>query len=230
MVFILIFARSVLDGDIYLIFWVILGSKNRRTQLTGEIVYNGQEASLQLNLDSPIKVVHGQIGGYSKPNELVGLVKLKVDDQEYYGKVGFNVQGNDARSIYKPILEYRVPDESGAKREIKIDGQLIKETSGPQTKYTLDGIVVNLPNNENLEMSGHVQTQSQTKEIDFNLEAKDYAYVRGSLKGYDFNLEFNNKLNAFVNFILKGHIENGDTVSCIHTQLYISEILSFKLL
>ncbi|KAJ0171016.1 hypothetical protein K1T71_013215 [Dendrolimus kikuchii] len=188
------------------------GSKNRRTQLTGELVYNGQEASIQLNLDSPIKVIHAQIGGYSKPDELMGLVKVKLDDQEYYGKIGFNVQGNEARSVYKPILEYKVPDESGTKREIKIDGQLVKESSGPQTKYTLQGIVIKLPNNENLEMSGHVQTQSQTKEVDFNVVAKDYAYVRGSLKGYDFNLEFNNKLNAFVNFILKGHFEIGDTM------------------
>ncbi|XP_028026671.1 apolipophorins isoform X1 [Bombyx mandarina] len=202
------------------------GSRNRRTQLTGEVVYNDHEVGLQIALDSPIKVLHAQISAYNKPNEMVALVKAKIDNLEYYAKAGFAVQGNAQRSIYKPILEYQLAEDGGKKHEIKVDGQMVKESNGQITRYSLEGVQINLPNTEEpLQITGHAANQPQTREFDFDVAVKNFASLKGGVKGTNVNLEFENKLNPVINFKLKGIFEFTDT---IHNEIDLQYGPNFK--
>ncbi|XP_037295541.1 apolipophorins isoform X2 [Manduca sexta] len=198
------------------------GAKTRRSQLTGEAVYNENEVGVKLGLEAVGKVIYGHIWAHKKPNELVASVKGKLDDIEYSGKLGFSVQGNEHRAVYKPIFEYSLPDGSspGSKKyEVKIDGQVIRECDGRVTKYTFDGVHVNLQNAEKpLEICGSVSTVAQPREVEFDVEVKHYASLKGSWKGSDVVLAFNNQLNPKINFDLKGKFENTDSM---HNELDI---------
>lgn len=55
------------------------------------------------------------------------------------------MNGNQQRSVYKPILEYQTGQ---AKQSVQIDGQVIREVSGPTTKYKFEGIAIKLPNSQ----------------------------------------------------------------------------------
>lgn len=181
------------------------GSQNRRTHLSGELINNNDEKTLKLSLESPIKNVYGQMSYITKPNERVLLVKAKTDAMEYYAKAGFIVQGNDQRSVFKPILEYELPDEKG-KQNLKVDGQVIREVNGPATKYTLEGIKISMPSsNDVVDLNGHFNHEPKGFDMDIKGKKGDYTMLlSGSLKGSDYKLELQNTLNPYVNFRLTG--------------------------
>ncbi|XP_038219067.1 apolipophorins [Zerene cesonia] len=190
------------------------GSQNRRTQINGDVIYNPEEKTVKLSLESPIKTLHGQISFFTKPTEQALLVDAKIDSMAYYGKVGFNAQGNDRRKVWKPILEYELPDKGG-RQNLKVDGQLIQESNGPAVRYTLEGIKVNLPNsNEPVNVEGHFNYEPKVIEMDLKAKKGQHnLLLSGSLKGYDVKLEFMNTLNPYVNFKINGHFENAkDTI------------------
>lgn len=205
------------------------GSQNRRAQLTGELISNNDENTIKLALESPIKSVYGQVSYITKPNERVLLLKAKMDAIEYYAKAGFLVQGNDNRSVFKPILEYQLPDDKG-KQTLKVDGQLIREVNGPVTKYSLEGIKITLPStNEIVDLNGHLN--QEPKGYDLDLKAKKGEYnmlLSGSLKGGDYKLEFQNTLNPFVNFRLIGYFLAGETGVSKQSLPNLSFILKIK--
>lgn len=189
------------------------GSQNRRTQLSGEYVNCATEKSIKLNLDSPIKVVHGQVALYTKPSEYTVVVNGKLDAAEVYARVGFNVQGNEKRSVFRPIIEYKLPDK-GDKQTLKINGEIVREVSTPVTKYTIQGLKIDIPNsNECVDINGHLVTQPSGVELDLKAQKGEHnVLLSGSVKNKDVQLEFRNTLNPYVNFKLKGHFENGETI------------------
>lgn len=87
-----------------------------------------------------MKKLLGQLSLNTKPNDYSLVVKAQMDQISYYGRVGANIEGNDRRSVWRPILEYQFPGDG--KKNIKVDGQITKEVNGPVTKYTLDGVRV----------------------------------------------------------------------------------------
>lgn len=117
------------------------GSKNRKTAISGELVNSAEERSIFLNLESPIKNAQGRVALITNKSEYAAIVKAKLEAEEYYGKVGFNVQGNEQRSVFKPVLEYQLPGPDG-KKSLKVDGQIVKSFSGQTQKYTLEGIKI----------------------------------------------------------------------------------------
>ncbi|XP_063370071.1 apolipophorins isoform X1 [Cydia amplana] len=193
------------------------GGKSRRAQVSGELVNNQQEKTIKLALDSPIKKAGGQVSIYTKPSEYVLLVKANLDNEQYYARAGFNVQGNEQRSVFKPVAEYELPGGKG-KQSLKVDGQLVREVNGPKSKYTLEGIKISLPNNEVVDITGHYVHEPNSCEIDLKAKKGEHNVILGgSLKGHDFKLEFQNTLNAFVNFKASGHTEWSESV--IHNDL-----------
>ncbi|XP_049881562.1 apolipophorins [Pectinophora gossypiella] len=190
------------------------GSKNRRTSVSGELTNNNEEKSVKLQIESPIKTLYGEVAYINKPNERVAFVKAKLDAEEYYAKAGFIVQGNNKRSVYKPIVEYQVPGEKG-KHSLKVDGQLVREVNGPATKYTLEGIKITLPSsNEVVDVNGHFNEEPKCLEVDLKAKKGEHnMLVSGSLKGSDVKLEFQNTLNPYVNFKFTGHFENTESLN-----------------
>lgn len=69
------------------------------------------------------------------------MMKAQMDDAIYYGRAGVTIAGNERRSVYKPVLEYQLPGENG-KKTISVDGQITRENTGDNVKYTLDGVKV----------------------------------------------------------------------------------------
>ncbi|KAM3956905.1 retinoid- and fatty-acid binding glycoprotein apolipophorin isoform 2-T2 [Aphomia sociella] len=189
------------------------GSQNRRTQLSGDYVNSATEKSLKLSLNSPIKVVQGEVGFYSKPNEYIILVKGKLDAAEAYLKAGFNVQGNERRSVFRPVVEYQLPEKSG-KQSLKIGGEIIREVNAPVTKYTIQGVKIDLPNsNECVDINGHLTTQPNAVDLDVKAKKGEHnLLLSGSVKNKDVKLQFQNTLNPYVNFKLDGHFEVGEVV------------------
>ncbi|CAH0764921.1 unnamed protein product [Diatraea saccharalis] len=189
------------------------GSKNRRTQITGELVNNNDEKSIILSLDSPIKTLYGQASLYTSSSQYAVLLKGKVDKSEYYAKAGFAVQGNDRRSVFRPIIEYEMP-EQGGKKSIKVEGEIVRESSPPVTKYTLKGVKFHLPNAKDVvDINGQYSQLPNGMELDVKAKQGDYnCLLSGSLKGHDAKLEFQNNLNPNINFKVNGHFEFGDTI------------------
>lgn len=178
------------------------------------MINTNDEKTAKLSLESPIKTLYGQVSYITKPSERVILLKAKMDAAEYYAKAGFIVQGNDRRSVFKPIIEYQVPDKQG-KHNLKVDGQLIREVNGPVTKYTLEAIKVTLPNsNDVVDLNGQFIQEPNGMELDLKAKKGEHnILIDGSVKGPDVKIEFQNTLNPYINFKLIGHFENGETVS-----------------
>lgn len=183
------------------------GAKSGRAQLNAEYVYNQQEMGVLLSLNSPIKVISGQATFYRKPNEMTFVVKGKYDKNDIYGKVGFNIQGGGSRKVYKPVAEYQMPGEKD-KHNIAISGQVVEQVDNGRTKYSIENIKIDLPNvKDPICIDGHFAT-SENREVDFDTTVKDLATLKGSVKKNDVFVEFQNKLNPYINFRLKGHFEN----------------------
>lgn len=137
------------------------------------------------------------------------MAKAKIDAAEYYGKIGFLVNGNERRYIFKPIIEYQVPDEQG-KKNLKVDGQLIREKTNLGAKYIIEGLKITLPNsNEFVDIHGHLLYEPKNYELDVKVKKGDHnLQLNGNLKNYDVRVEFKNTLNPIINFKVNGHIEN----------------------
>lgn len=168
-----------------------------------------------MSLDSPIKTLHGEVSLYTKPSEYALLLKGKIDQALYYGKAGFSVQGDEKRSVFRPVIEYELPEQQG-KKSLKIDGEVIREINAPVTKYTLQGVKVHMPSSKDaVDINGHF-SQGPNGMMDVDLKAKQGDYnllFSGSLKGHDVKLEFQNNLNPMINFKVNGHSEFGETVN-----------------
>lgn len=184
------------------------GSQNRKTALSGELINTAEEKTISLNLESPIKTLHGQMSLLTKSNEYAAVIKAKMDAVEYFARAGFNVQGNDQRKVFTPVLEYQMPGEQG-KKSLKIDGLVIKEKQGDNTKYQLQGIKVNLPNKEVVDINGDVIIQPNNGfEGDIKAKKGEHSMLlSGSLKDKDGKIEFQNTLNPNVNFKVVAHSE-----------------------
>ncbi|KAL0810218.1 hypothetical protein ABMA28_011000 [Loxostege sticticalis] len=189
------------------------GSQNRRTQLTGELVANQQERTVILSLESPLKNLYGQASLYTKPSEYALLLKGKMDQAVYYAKAGFSVQGDERRSVFRPVVEYELPEQQG-KKSLKVDGEIIRESNPPSTKYTLQGVKIHLPSAKDaIDVNGHYSQAPNGMDLDLKAKQGDYNFLlSGSLKGHDVKVEFQNTLNPVVNFKVNGHFEYGDTI------------------
>lgn len=138
----------------------------------------------------------------------------RMDSMEYKGRIGFTVQGNEQRAVYKPVFDYSFPDGTGQTHSVEIIGEVIKETSGRKSKYTASGLRVPMAKGQQpIEVNGFVSLQDQPREIEVDLAVKDYASLKGSLKGSDVMLDFENKLNPKINFNMKGKFDYNNVVS-----------------
>lgn len=132
-----------------------------------------------------------------------------MDQEEYYAKAGFLVSGNERRYVFKPVIEYQIPDAQG-KKNLKVDGQLIREKTRFGAKYIIEGIKVTLPSpNEIVNIQGHFLYEPKNYELDLKATKGDHSLqLNGNLKNYDVRVEFKNTLNPIINFKVNGHIEN----------------------
>lgn len=159
--------------------------------------------------------MYGEVSYIDSDAETSLLAKAKVDDSEYYAKAGVVKSGTKDGTnmvIYKPIIEYQVPDQQG-KKSLKVDGQLVHESSSAGLKWMMKGIKIRLPNtNEVVEIDGHFLKYREYRiGFDVDVKAKKGAHdlhLAGNIKNGDVKVDFKNTLNPYINFKLNGHIEN----------------------
>jgi len=56
------------------------------------------------------------------------LAKLLNDDDEYFMKLGVSVTGDKSHATYKPLLEYKTPEQKGSLVQGNVKGQPEKLT------------------------------------------------------------------------------------------------------
>ncbi|XP_013192546.1 apolipophorins isoform X2 [Amyelois transitella] len=185
------------------------GSKNRRTHLTGELVFNEQEKSVKIDFDSPIKVIHTQAAFYNKPTELSLFLKADYDDKKYYAKAGFNVQGDQNRSVLKPYLEYLLGGGDKGPTKVAVNGEIERVKSGPKVVYNIKGIQLKSEGlNEVIDVNGQVGITDSPAKLEVDLKAKQgqqNGHIRGTLSSDTVQVEFQNTLNENFNFKLDAH-------------------------
>ncbi|XP_053619006.1 apolipophorins isoform X2 [Plodia interpunctella] len=185
------------------------GSKNRRTQLLGEVVLNDNEKSLRLELDSPIKVIHTEAAFYRKPTDLSLLLKADYDDKKYYAKAGFSIHGDENRSVLKPYLEYLLGGGDKGPTKVTINGEIQKVKNGPKTVYDIKGLKLKSEGmNEVIDLNGQVAVTDSPVRVEVDLNGKQGQHnvlLRGNLASDTLSVEFQNTLNNNINFKLNGH-------------------------
>lgn len=144
-----------------------------------------------------------------------------MDNEEYFGRAGFNVKGNADRKVFQPVLEYQMPGGQ-EKKSLKIDGQVVREIKGPETKYTLEGIKINMPNNEVVDVNGNIAMQPSGFDSELKAQKGEHKLsLNAQVKGPDGKIEFQNTLNPYVNFKANVHSEfQKDNVSIFVFNIY----------
>lgn len=140
-----------------------------------------------------------------------------MDAAEYYGRLGFDVHNEGSKDVYKPVLEYSLPDNKG-KQVVKIEGQITHESETRKITWNLKNInTVFFHSNDPLDVNGHYQTLADGFVLDVKGKMGQHTMLLGaSAEGKDFKVEFQNTLNPYINFKINGHSENDDEVSTYH--------------
>lgn len=118
-----------------------LGSKNRKTLFSGNVVNSKEEKSIKIRLNSPIYNLHGETAYRNNAQEVIFLIKSEnILNNSIFFKIGFSIDNKyGKRSVLRPILEY---NHRETQNKIKVDGQVIREINGSSIRCTLDGFKV----------------------------------------------------------------------------------------
>ncbi|CAG5023070.1 unnamed protein product [Parnassius apollo] len=178
------------------------GCKTGRIQFNADAVVSDEEKSVKLALDSPFKVLAGEVALYTKANkEYALLAKAKIDSAEYYGRLGFDVHREGSNSIYKPVLEYLVPDNK-EKQVVRIDRQITYDMKQSQISWNLRNInAVIFQSNDPLDLNGYYKSLNNGFDLDVKGKMGQHTMLLfASMNNAEFKLEFQNSLNPYINF------------------------------
>lgn len=160
-------------------------------------------------LDSPAKRAGAEARLIANSNEKSALARFYLDQAEYYAKAGYAQSGSSARTVYKPILEYKTPqDQAAQKPPYTVDGQIIVESGGEKQKYIFQDVKFSGPNQKGLTINGNVGREPTGYFVDVAFgEANTKGSLKGQYKSVDntrvLNVEFQNSLNPNANFDLR---------------------------
>lgn len=193
-----------------------IGKKNDKKVSVGLEGYLRPDAYFKAYLESPVKRAGAEARIIVNNKEKSILARFYIDQAEYYAKAGYAQSGNTARTVYKPILEYKTPQDKAAQTPpYNIEGQIVVESDSKQNKYIFDNVKLTAPNQKVIAISGYVGSEPAGYFIDLTVGNEN---TKGSLKGHYrsiensrvFNVEFKNSLNPSANFDVK--IENKGVV------------------
>lgn len=91
----------------------VIGEKgNKKLSLNLKVSLHPEQV-IRAELTSTITnaILEGRI--ISTSSEKSASLLFKLDQNEYLAKVGVSIQGNSARAIYKPLIVYKTPQNSG---------------------------------------------------------------------------------------------------------------------
>lgn len=167
------------------------------------------EIFIKAALDSPVKRAGAEARLINTNDEKSALARFYIDQQEYYAKAGVGVSGNQARAVYKPILEYRTPQDKAAQRPpYNVDGQIVVERDGDRNKYIFENVKFSAPNQKTIIVNGNIGSEPAGYFIDLSVgDGNTKGSLKGRYKNVDnsrvLNVEFQNSLNPNSNFDLR---------------------------
>ncbi|XP_044260123.1 apolipophorins [Tribolium madens] len=186
-------------------------SGQKKVALTAD-AFLQPEKYFKLALTSPVTsaVLEGRITLSESERSL--SLRFDQDKNEYFGKIGVTVQGSPSKAIYKPIIQYKTPQDSALQvPPYKVDGQVIVEHNGPTTTFTLDNVKLIIPDQKTITFNGKFGHEPETVFADLtvsdgnsNAAFKGKLHVNANLIKY--NAELKNSLNPSANIHLKGEL------------------------
>ncbi|XP_044727273.1 apolipophorins isoform X2 [Chrysoperla carnea] len=178
---------------------------NRRINL---VVEGGVQPDkyIKATLISPIKTatLEGRI--INTNQEISANAKLAYDNQEYSGKIGAKVSGNDASSRYTPLIQFKTPQKgSDDVNGYKVDGVIIVEKSANGKKLKLENVRLISPVGSPIGVSGHLAKDGPKYEVDLTVsQDKQKGSVKAALvfvspENVKLSAEVQNSLNPHLN-------------------------------
>lgn len=147
-----------------------LGKQNNKKVSVGVQGYLRPESYLKAYAEYPNKKAGIEVRLITNSNERAALARFYIDNDEYYGKVGFQQSGTSSRISYKPIFEYKTPrDQAAQKPPYNIDGQITVENSESKRIYIFDKLQFSLPNQKAIAINGKIGREPSHYFIDLSI-------------------------------------------------------------
>lgn len=208
------------------------GAKNDKKVGLHIQAFAAPEMYVKADLISPILPLslEGRVINTNQEKSL--SVKLQQEQNQYVGKLGFSVSGNQNRAVYKPLLEYKTPSSS-QKLPVTLDGTVVVEWPGDGVKLTLDNLKLDGLTVHPVSLNGNFGRLAREFFTDLTLSAGGKTHAT---KGKFFadknsirlNSEYTNNHNPTANFNLKYELKKSPTSFDSNLQLIHGKDLSSK--
>ncbi|KAB0791517.1 hypothetical protein PPYR_03317 [Photinus pyralis] len=108
------------------------------------------------NPNSPIGplTVEGRVT-YSNTEKSISA-QVDRGSKQYLAKLGFTIQGDEKRSVYKPLIQYNGPGIKGREMPLKVEGTIDAERTGDVVKYVFNNVRVIGANQKVINVQGNV--------------------------------------------------------------------------
>lgn len=173
------FPRNAFSAEF--LFEAIGKDNQKKTEFTFSAALTPQQY-LKIVLNSPLKTayVEARITNTQQEKSIMG--KFGYDQTEFYGKLGILISGPQNKIVYKPIIEYKVPDGVQS-LPVRVDGQVVAEETAKGKKYTLDNVKIILPNGQEVSVNGNFGAENEVFFTDLALSNSE---ASANIKGIVF--------------------------------------------
>lgn len=155
---------------------------SRKTELQFEVGYE-TDYFARMALDHVGKKSLVEAGLKKNDKEFALYAEAQHGGNDYLAKFGFNVQGNEARSEYTPIIVIKGPnmgaDHVGG---YKVEGKIVAERNPPSAKYSFNNIKVITPTNANYIVNGFISHDDSNVNYDLTY-LQESVNKKANLKG-----------------------------------------------
>lgn len=193
------------------------GSQNKRdVKLTLEAMTEPNKM-LKATFDSPLKTATAEAVITDNAKEKSAMARFQHDKTEYYGKIGVEVSGTPAKSIYKPIIEYSTPGDivkskGNRKPDYTVEGQVVVENGN---KFTFDQVKLIAPNQPPIAINGFLAKEGEKMSADVKVTREQLNFgVKGSLetppRRFKLHTEMDNNLDSNINFLVDYDLKYGE--------------------
>lgn len=87
------------------------GSQTKRTVELNLVAMTEPTKALKATLKSPFKEAVAEAVITDTNKEKSAMLRFQHDQSEYYGKIGVSVEGDAAKQVFKPLIEYHTPND-----------------------------------------------------------------------------------------------------------------------
>ncbi|XP_066149050.1 apolipophorins isoform X2 [Euwallacea fornicatus] len=209
------FRNSYKQSHVDFVFEAIGNNQQKKVVLDLQ-AESAPERYIKATFNAPEKTALAEARIVSTNVEKSLVVKLSLDQNEYYGKAGILVSGTPEKAAYKPILEYKTP-QGQQPLPIAIDGQVVVEQSRQSIKYSFQNLKVADAQNQGI-INGNLGRDAEGVYFgdvtlsngvqSLGLQGRlQLVTALNLMKSIKFNVKVQNSINKNANFNLKGELK-----------------------